>query len=125
MFFIGKETKKWMALQCVFYRMLTSSRYTTSGRPRYSIFHHRSEQHQTGGESFQGVSGRIREPLPQRKKTALPESEEKFDWDNIYNNRMSEEQELSLRTHFTIILPQFILQDIFSLLSLIIFYSLE
>ncbi len=50
------------------------------------LFHHRSEQHRTGGESFQGVSGRIREPLPQRKKAAPPESKEKLDWDNIYNN---------------------------------------
>lgn len=95
-----------MALQCVFYRMLTSSRYTTSGRPRYSIFFTtESEQHRTGGESFQGVSGRIREPLPQRKKATPPESEEKFDWDNIYNNRMSEEQELSLRTFYNHIDP--------------------
>lgn len=42
----------------------------------------------------------------------------------IYNNRMSEEQELSLRTFYNHIDP-IILQDIFSLLSLIIFYSLE
>lgn len=69
------------------------------------FFHHRSKQYRTGGESFQGVSGRIREPLPQRKKAVPPESEEKFDWDNIYNNRMSEEQEISLRTFYNHIDP--------------------